>query len=161
MDCLPREEEGETSTTLRLRMCPHNVPESSRVEMMAECPIDHPFFVKDKGWCFAHPRLSLEKYGIPTQDLATGDVCLPPNHPEAVRTPDLCDRFKKFEFSSQDLAEQFSPGGRHNPGFPLRHGIASLLPSVNRQNAAASDERIYAVCKEVSSRADPAASREG
>ena len=33
----------------RLRMSPHNVAESSRVEMMAECPIDHPFFVKDKG----------------------------------------------------------------------------------------------------------------
>jgi len=33
------------------------------------------------------------------QDLSPGDVCLPPNHPEAVRTPDLCDRFKKFEFS--------------------------------------------------------------
>ena len=30
-------------------MSPHNVAESSRVEMMAECPIDHPFFVKDKG----------------------------------------------------------------------------------------------------------------
>ena len=30
-------------------MSPYNVAESSRVEMMAECPIDHPFFVKDKG----------------------------------------------------------------------------------------------------------------
>merc|ERR1719273_856845 len=112
MDCLPREEEGETSTLLRLRMSPHNVAESSRVEMMADCPIDHPFFVKDKGWCSAHPRLSLEKYGIPCQDISLADVCLPPNHPEAVRTPDLCDRFKKFEFSSQDLSDQFSPGAR-------------------------------------------------
>jgi len=146
IDVVPREEGGareedkpaDAKTLLRLRMSPHNVAESSRVEMMAECPIDHPFFVKDKGWCSAHPRLSLEKYGIPCQDLSPGDVCLPPNHPEAVRTPDLCDRFKKFEFSSQDLADQFSPGGRHNPGTPLRHGIANLLPSVHRQNAAAS-----------------------
>ena len=38
-------------------------------------------------------------HSTPPQDLGTGDVCLPPNHPEAVRTPDLCDRFKKFEFS--------------------------------------------------------------
>merc|ERR1719222_324623 len=39
----------------------------------------------------------------------------------------------------QDLADQFSPGGpRNNLGTPLRHGIASLLPSVQRQNAAAS-----------------------
>ena len=37
---------------IRMRLSPHNVPESSRVEMMAECPIDHPFFVKDKGGIF-------------------------------------------------------------------------------------------------------------
>ena len=36
---------------LRLRMSPHNVAEVSRVEMLADCPIDHPFFVKDKGKC--------------------------------------------------------------------------------------------------------------
>ena len=55
--------------------------------------------VVSAGWCSAHPRLSLDKYGIPCQEITLGDVCLPPNHPEAVRTPDLCDRFKKFEFS--------------------------------------------------------------
>jgi len=141
IDVISREEVGadtnpsqEVKTLLRLRMSPHNVPESSRVEMLAECPIDHPFFVKDKGWCSAHPRLSLEKYGIPCQDISLGDVCLPPNHPEAVRTPDLCDRFKKFEFSSQDLADQFSPGGPRSGGIPLRHGIANLLPSAVRSS---------------------------
>ena len=36
-------------TLLRLRLSPHAEPERSRVEMLAECPIDHPFFVKDKG----------------------------------------------------------------------------------------------------------------
>jgi len=146
IDVISREEVGadtntsqDVKTLLRLRMSPNNVPESSRVEMLAECPIDHPFFVKDKGWCSAHPRLSLEKYGIPCQDISLGDVCLPPNHPEAVRTPDLCDRFKKFEFSScfvfsQDLVDQFSPGGPRSAGIPLRHGIANLLPSAVRSS---------------------------
>jgi len=68
----------------------------------------------------------LIRSSILCQDLTTGDVCLPPNHPEAVRTPDLCDRFKKFEFNSHDV-DQFSP---KFSGAPLRHGIASLLPSV-------------------------------
>jgi len=116
----------DTKPVLRLRMSPNNVPELSKVEMLAECPPDHPFFVKDKGWCSARPRQTLEKFGIPCQDLGSGDVCLPPNHPEAVKTPDLCDRFKRFEFNSADLAEQLSPGGPR--GGPLRHGIASLLP---------------------------------
>ena len=39
--------------TLRMRMSPHNIPEMSRVEMLADCPIDHPFFVKDKGKCLS------------------------------------------------------------------------------------------------------------
>ena len=54
------------------------------------------------GWSSAQPRSSLDKFGIPCQDLSVGDICLPPNHPEAVRTPDLCDRFRRFEFSTDD-----------------------------------------------------------
>ena len=54
---ISREEAGDGSPgaghgqVLRLRMSPHNVAEVSRVEMLADCPIDHPFFVKDKGKC--------------------------------------------------------------------------------------------------------------
>ncbi len=43
------------------------------------------FFCLIPGWCSAYPRLTIDKYGIPCQDLSVGDVCLPPNHPEAVR----------------------------------------------------------------------------
>ena len=45
----------------------------------------------------------MRKYTIPFVDLSVGDVCLPPNHPEAVRTPtgDICDRFRRFEFDEQ------------------------------------------------------------
>ena len=55
------------------------------------------------GWCSAQPGLSMRKYTIPFVDLSVGDVCLPPNHPEAVRTPtgDICDRFRRFEFDEQ------------------------------------------------------------
>ena len=42
-------------------MSPHNVPEVSRVEMLADCPIDHPFFVKDKGMS----HLSLTRHTVP------------------------------------------------------------------------------------------------
>ena len=47
------------------------------------------------------PTLTSTHYGIRCQELSTGDICLPPNHPDAIRTPDLCDRFKRFEFSSE------------------------------------------------------------
>jgi hypothetical protein len=39
---------GEEESLL-MRMTPNNVPDMSRVDMLAECPLDHPFFVKDKG----------------------------------------------------------------------------------------------------------------
>ena len=62
--------------------------------------VNAPFCVP--GWCSAQPGLSMRKYTIPFVDLSVGDVCLPPNHPEAVRTPtDLCDRFRRFEFDEQ------------------------------------------------------------
>lgn len=136
----------ESKPVLRVMMRPHNVPDVSSVEMVAECPLDHPFFVKDKGWCSYRSRQTYDKYGIPCQDLCKGDICLPPNHPDAVRTPDLSDRFKKFEFSSHDLADQLSPslGGPRqmltsaNSNTPLRHNIASILSSAAVRNSAMS-----------------------
>ena len=53
--------------------------------------------------CHHHHNNHQHHHHKNTQDLGLGDVCLPPNHPEAVRTPDLCDRFKKFEFSRLGL----------------------------------------------------------
>ena len=45
--------------------------------------------------------------------------------------------------------------------FVTNHYISITLFPLFMFDLSASDERIYAVCKEVSSRADPAASREG
>ena len=55
---------------LRLRMSPHNVPEVSRVEMLADCPIDHPFFVKDKGKC-SHPPLCSQNISAFSKHIVT------------------------------------------------------------------------------------------
>ena len=33
------------------------------------------------------------------RELCVGDVCLPPDHADVVRTPDLSDRFRRFQFS--------------------------------------------------------------
>ncbi|XP_040574727.1 uncharacterized protein [Lepeophtheirus salmonis] len=119
---------GESVTILRLRMAPHRGDNSP--EILAECSLDHPFFVKEKGWSSGHARFSIEKYGIPCQELSVGDVCLPPNHPEAVRTPDLCDRFRRFEFSAEDI-----PSSPLNPlQSPLHHQL--LLNVTNRSRSA-------------------------
>ena len=47
-------------------------------------------------------------------------------------------RFFKSCFTfSQDLVDQFSPGGPRSAGIPLRHGIANLLPASVRSSTGA------------------------
>jgi len=36
---------------------------------------DHPYFVKDKGWCSFRPIETFKKYNIKTKQLQTGDIC--------------------------------------------------------------------------------------
>lgn len=50
---------------------------SSQLDLVAECIIDHPFFVKGKGWCSNDPVLTERHYGIPCNMLEINDVCLP------------------------------------------------------------------------------------
>ncbi|CAC5416856.1 HBP1 [Mytilus coruscus] len=58
----------------------------SQHNMCAECTIDHPFFVKGKGWCSNDPVLTEQQYGIPCNRLETNDVCLQPSHSEPTET---------------------------------------------------------------------------
>ncbi|TRY78184.1 hypothetical protein TCAL_04268 [Tigriopus californicus] len=96
-----------SQTLLILRMAPHR--EDNATELLAETALDHPFYVKERGWCSIQPRMTSEKYGIPCQEISVGDVCIPPNHPEAVKTPDLSDRLRRFEFDDPQspLARNF------------------------------------------------------
>ena len=53
------------------------------------------------GWCTARSS-SLETSAATKllyRELCVGDVCLPPDHADVVRTPDLSDRFRRFQFS--------------------------------------------------------------
>jgi hypothetical protein len=38
--------------------------------------IDHPYFVKGKGWCSLKPKETMDKYKIKTSQLQIGDTCL-------------------------------------------------------------------------------------
>lgn len=57
--------------------------DKSQLDMCAECLIDHPFFVKGKGWCSNDPILTERHYGIPCSILQINDVCLPPSYGES------------------------------------------------------------------------------
>ena len=91
----------------------------------AQCQLDHPFYVKNKGmtvagekqlikqlyhsfftqtpsvfllgWSSFYPSLTVVHYGIPCYEMEVGDVCLPPGHRDAKHTDDslVFDTFKR------------------------------------------------------------------
>ncbi|XP_078137514.1 HMG box-containing protein 1-like [Sander vitreus] len=72
--------------------------------MTARCQLDHPFYVKNKGWTSFHPSLTVVRYGIPCYEMEVGDVCLPPGHRDAKHTDDslVFDTFKSYDFTPLD-----------------------------------------------------------
>ncbi|XP_031721431.1 HMG box-containing protein 1-like isoform X1 [Anarrhichthys ocellatus] len=72
--------------------------------MTARCHLDHPFYVKKKGWSSFHPSLTVVRYGIPCYEMEVGDVCLPPGHRDAKHTDDslVFDTFRSYDFTPRD-----------------------------------------------------------
>ncbi|XP_042367481.1 HMG box-containing protein 1-like isoform X1 [Plectropomus leopardus] len=72
--------------------------------MTARCQLDHPFYVKNKGWSSFHPSLTVVHYGIPCYEMEVGDVCLPPGHRDAKHTDDslVFDTFRSYDFTPLD-----------------------------------------------------------
>ncbi|CAL8242416.1 unnamed protein product [Merluccius merluccius] len=72
--------------------------------LTAQCPLDHPFYVKHKGWSSFYPSLTVVHYGIPCYEVERGDVCLPPGHRDAVRMDAslVFDTFRSYDFTPLD-----------------------------------------------------------
>ncbi|XP_063304163.1 HMG box-containing protein 1 [Pelobates fuscus] len=72
--------------------------------LTVECRLDHPFYVKNKGWSSFHPSLTVVQHGIPCCEIHVGDICLPPGHPDAINFDDsgVFDTFKSYDFTPMD-----------------------------------------------------------
>ncbi|XP_061780563.1 HMG box-containing protein 1 [Nerophis lumbriciformis] len=72
--------------------------------LTAECRLDHPFFVRSKGWSSFYPSLTVVHHGIPCYEMHLGDTCLPPNHPDAIKCDDsvVFDTFRSYDFTPLD-----------------------------------------------------------
>ncbi|KAL4656738.1 HMG box-containing protein 1 isoform X1 [Arapaima gigas] len=70
----------------------------------AECRLDHPFYVKNKGWSSFYPSLTVVQHGIPCYEVQVGDLCLPPGHPDAINCDDsvVFDTFRSYDFTPLD-----------------------------------------------------------
>ncbi|XP_038597394.1 HMG box-containing protein 1 isoform X2 [Tachyglossus aculeatus] len=74
--------------------------------LSVECKLDHPFYVKNKGWSSFYPSLTVVRHGIPCCEVHVGDVCLPPGHPDAINFDDsgVFDTFKSYDFTPMDFS---------------------------------------------------------
>ena len=45
--------------------------------LVAKCPIDHPLYIKHKGWSASNPTEAMARYGIPFRAVHTGDIVVP------------------------------------------------------------------------------------
>uniref|UniRef100_A0A8C5RPG8 HMG box-containing protein 1 n=1 Tax=Laticauda laticaudata TaxID=8630 RepID=A0A8C5RPG8_LATLA len=72
--------------------------------LTTECRLDHPFYVKNKGWSSFYPSLTVVQHGIPCSEMHLGDICLPHGHPEAINFDDsgVFDTFKSYDFTPMD-----------------------------------------------------------
>ncbi|XP_077400296.1 HMG box-containing protein 1-like [Vanacampus margaritifer] len=72
--------------------------------LTARCQLDHPFYVKNKGWSSFYPSLTVVHYGIASYEMELGNVCLPPGHRDAEHTDDslVFDTFKSYDFTPLD-----------------------------------------------------------
>uniref|UniRef100_A0A2K5QML7 HMG box-containing protein 1 n=1 Tax=Cebus imitator TaxID=2715852 RepID=A0A2K5QML7_CEBIM len=96
-----RHERVSLFSVLKLTFDPGTVEDGL---LTVECKLDHPFYVKNKGWSSFYPSLTVVQHGIPCCEVHIGDVCLPPGHPDAINFDDsgVFDTFKSYDFTPMD-----------------------------------------------------------
>lgn len=52
----------------------------NQVQVTVEAPVEHPFFVFNRGWSSCNPERSLQRYRLQCQRLSVGDVCISLTH---------------------------------------------------------------------------------
>ncbi|KAK2706717.1 HMG box-containing protein 1-like [Artemia franciscana] len=78
------------------------------LNIVAECRIDHPFYVGNKGWSSVCPDFTYERYGIACSLLEVGDVCICPSSLlEAVSPSGIWDRRINVSSNSSALPATF------------------------------------------------------
>ncbi|KAL3851772.1 hypothetical protein ACJMK2_015481 [Sinanodonta woodiana] len=95
--------------------------------LLVRCQLDHPFFVRDKGWSSYHPIATNQHFGIPCNELLVNDVCLPPGELSFGR---YCTTMKDFTFEDTNAVIALeSMKRRKEPDSSLRYSHCSPTKS--------------------------------
>ncbi|XP_068611613.1 HMG box-containing protein 1-like [Brachionichthys hirsutus] len=109
--------------------------------IMARCQLDHPFYVKNKGWSSFHPSLTVVHHGIPCYEMELGGVCLPPGHRDAKHTDEspVFDTFRSYDFTPLDSSAVYvlSSMARRRRASQSSGGAVSPIRDASRDPADA------------------------
>jgi hypothetical protein len=77
---------------------------------------DHPYYVKDKGWCSVNPSQSLQKFDMAAKQLETGDICLKYINDKLVgckivKITPVTGSFKTYNISSLEKNKSYFANG--------------------------------------------------
>ncbi|XP_063222306.1 HMG box-containing protein 1-like [Bacillus rossius redtenbacheri] len=70
-------------------------------QVTARCDADHVLYVRDKGWSAVYPQCVFKIHGKMCPSIELGDVCVAAPK-TSVLSPDICDRFQRFNFPPED-----------------------------------------------------------
>ncbi|XP_077328560.1 HMG box-containing protein 1 [Lithobates pipiens] len=111
------------------------------------CRLDHPFYVKNKGWSSFYPSLTVVQHGIPCYEIHIGDICLPPGHPDAINFDDsgVFDTFKSYDFTPLDSSAVYvlSSMARQRRASLSNGGTSSPDPESSNGKDCASPQTSY------------------
>ncbi|XP_062338739.1 HMG box-containing protein 1-like isoform X1 [Osmerus eperlanus] len=116
-------------------------PVTSRDGLLtAECQLDHPFYVKNKGWSSFYPSLTVVHYGIPCYEVQVGDLCLPPGHRDAAHTDDslVFDAFRSYDFTPLDSSAVYMLSSMARQRRTSQSSGGAVSPDPDRQSSRAS-----------------------
>lgn len=77
-------------------------------DIIAKCSLEHPFFIKEKGWSSFSPDSTSKRYGIPCRETEINDICLPLSHNDSTQSNDIPESFKSLDLTPEDTSAVYA-----------------------------------------------------
>lgn len=121
----------------------------NQVQVTVEAPVEHPFFVFNRGWSSCNPERSLQRYRLRCHNLSVGDVCISLTHRAAskLRPANTLSRSpikvttvpESSSARSEEMAAVSSVAAKTDPMNPLSIG-ASTSGKARKRRWSAPDQ---------------------
>ncbi|CAN7992099.1 unnamed protein product [Ixodes hexagonus] len=110
----------------------------NQVQVTVEAPVEHPFFVFNRGWSSCNPERSLQRYRLQCQRLSVGDVCISLTHRAGKARSGLDAPLCTAKGTPPSAAASCAP--KTDPMNPLSIGAPSASGKARKRRWSAPDQ---------------------